>query len=269
MRVLLVDDEPLALRRLEILLSRRPWVDVVAAVRDGQAAIRAARELNPDVVFLDIQMPQLDGFEVAALLSEGNRPEIIFVTAYETHAVRAFEAAAIDYLLKPVEMERLDEALGRVRTHLASRDANARADELEALVHTLRGHDGDRHPDLWIRDRRGRVRLEKTRIDWVEAEGDYVRIHSGARSWLMRGDHGVDGKNGSMITSLPGCTGRRSSICAVSRGLRPHRPAARRCVWKTERKSGWAGRLNPGSMNCWRGRCPDGRIGRLGAGCQT
>ena len=191
MRALLVDDEPLALRRLEILLSRRPWVDVVAAVRDGQAAIRAARELNPDVVFLDIQMPQLDGFEVAALLSEGSRPEIIFVTAYETHAVRAFEAAAIDYLLKPVEMERLDEALGRVRTHLASRDANARADELEALVHTLRGHDGDRHPDLWIRDRRGRVRLEKTRIDWVEAEGDYVRIHSGARSWLMRATMGL------------------------------------------------------------------------------
>ena len=190
MRVLLVDDEPLALRRLEILLSRRPWVEVVAAVRDGHAAARAARELNPDVVFLDIQMPQLDGFEVAALLAEGRRPEIIFVTAYETHAVRAFEAAAIDYLLKPVEMERLDEALGRVRTHLASRDANARADELEALVHTLRGHDGDRHPDLWIRDRRGRVRLEKTRIDWVEAEGDYVRIHSGARSWLMRATMG-------------------------------------------------------------------------------
>ncbi len=190
MRVLLVDDEPLALRRLEILLSRRPWVEVVAAVRDGHAAARAARELNPDVVFLDIQMPQLDGFEVAALLGEGRRPEIIFVTAYETHAVRAFEAAAIDYLLKPVEMERLDEALGRVRTLLASRDANARADELEALVHTLRGHDGDRAPDLWIRDRRGRVRLEKTRIDWVEAEGDYVRIHSGARSWLMRATMG-------------------------------------------------------------------------------
>ncbi len=190
MRVLLVDDEPLALRRLEILLSRRPWVEVVAAVRDGHAAARAAEELKPDVVFLDIQMPQLDGFEVASILSEGRRPEIIFVTAYETHAVRAFEAAAIDYLLKPVEMERLDEALGRARTQLANRDANTRADELEALVHTLRGHEGDRHPDLWVRDRRGRMRLEKNRIDWVEAEGDYVRIHAGARSWLMRATMG-------------------------------------------------------------------------------
>jgi len=186
MRALLVDDEPLALRRLEILLSRRPWVDVVAAVRDGHSATKAARELNPDVVFLDIQMPQLDGFEIASILAQTVRPEIIFVTAYEAHAVKAFEAAAIDYLLKPVEMERLDEALGRARTQLASRDASARADELEALVHTLRGHDGDGHPDLWIRDRNGRVRLEKNRIDWVEAEGDYVRIHSGSRSWLMR-----------------------------------------------------------------------------------
>ena len=190
MRVLLVDDEPLALRRLEILLSRRPWVEVVAAVRDGQAAVRAAQELTPDLVFLDIQMPQLDGFDVASLLAQGTRPEIIFVTAYESHAVRAFEAAAVDYLLKPVEMERLDEALGRARMQMASRDATTRAEELEALVHTLRGHDGDRHPDLWIRDRTGLVRLEKTRIDWVEAEGDYVRIHAGARSWLMRATMG-------------------------------------------------------------------------------
>ena len=132
MRVLLVDDEPLALRRLEILLSRRPWVEVVEAVRDGHAAAKAARDLNPDVVFLDIQMPQLDGFEIASILSQTVRPEIIFVTAYEAHAVKAFEAAAIDYLLKPVEMERL-EAKGtglrgpgiRERAELSLPDADA------------------------------------------------------------------------------------------------------------------------------------------------
>lgn len=186
MRVLLVDDEPLALRRLEILLSRRPWVDVVAAVRDGHSAAKAAQELDPDVVFLDIQMPQLDGFEIASILSQTVQPEIIFVTAYEAHAVKAFEAAAIDYLLKPVEMERLDAALGRARTQLASRGASARAEELEALVQNLRGEDGDGHADLWIRDRNGHTRLEKSRIDWIEAEGDYVRIHAGGKSWLMR-----------------------------------------------------------------------------------
>ena len=186
MRVMLVDDEPLALRRLEILLSRRPWVEVVAAVRDGEAATAMVEEVKPDLVFLDIQMPKLDGFEVAALIRHAGRPEIVFVTAYDSHAVKAFEANAIDYLLKPVEMDRLDEALGRVRTQLATQDAVTRADELEALVHTLRADDGAGQPDLWIKDRTGRVRLEKARVDWVEAEGDYVRIHAGTRSWLMR-----------------------------------------------------------------------------------
>ncbi|WP_158272149.1 LytR/AlgR family response regulator transcription factor [Marinicauda salina] len=186
MGVLVVDDEPLALRRLEILLSRRPYVELVGAARDGQQAVRSVRELKPDIVLLDIQMPGLDGFEVAELIRREASPEVIFVTAYDTYAVRAFEAAAVDYLLKPVEMERLDAALGRARAQLATRDAEARADELEALVRTLRGDESQEGGDLWIRERKGQVRIEKSRIDWVEAEGDYVRLHIGERSWLMR-----------------------------------------------------------------------------------
>jgi DNA-binding LytR/AlgR family response regulator len=96
--------------------------------------------------------------------------------------VRAFEANAADYLLKPVETERLDQALGRARQSLAARDAQARADELEALVHTLRGDD----TVLWVKDRGGRVRIDPARLDWLEAEGDYVRLHVGAQSWLHR-----------------------------------------------------------------------------------
>jgi len=186
MRVLLMDDEPLALRRLEILLSRRAWVEVAACHRDSASALDAIRKLRPDVVFLDVQMPGLDGFEVAEAIRAPDGPELVFVTAFDAYAVRAFDAAAADYLLKPVEPERLDEALARARGRLSARDAVARAQELETLVELLSAEEDSEGPEIWIRDRNGAVRIEKSRIDWVEAEGDYVRIHCGGRSWLMR-----------------------------------------------------------------------------------
>jgi len=183
MRVLIADDEPLACRRLEILLSRRAWIEVVGSARDGRAALEAIETLAPDTVLLDIQMPGLDGLDLAeAIARRGSPIAVVFVTAYDAFAVRAFEANAADYLLKPVETERLDQALGRARQSLAARDAQARADELEALVHTLRGDDAA----LWVKDRGGRVRIDPARLDWLEAEGDYVRLHVGAQSWLHR-----------------------------------------------------------------------------------
>ena len=184
MRVLIVDDEPLARRRLEILLSRRAWVEIAGAVGDGRTALERLRNDPVDVLLLDIQMPALDGLELAEALRERQGPEIIFVTAYDRHAVDAFRAAAVDYLLKPVDPERLDAALGRARQARAARDAQARADELEALVHTLRGSDAD--SVIWVRDRSGQVRIDTARIDWIAAEGDYVRIHCGEQSWLQR-----------------------------------------------------------------------------------
>ena len=186
MRVFIADDEPLALRRMEILLSRRPWVEIAGTAQDGAAAASAIETTRPDAALLDIRMPGLDGFEVADLCRAGGGPEIIFVTAFDSFAVKAFQAAAVDYLLKPVDAARLDEALGRARAQLAARDARTRADELEALVRALRSTGEGGGPDLWIRDRAGAVRVEKSRIDWIEAEGDYVRIHAGGRSWLMR-----------------------------------------------------------------------------------
>ncbi|MGJ3230292.1 MAG: LytR/AlgR family response regulator transcription factor [Oceanicaulis sp.] len=184
MRVLIVDDEPLARRRLEILLSRRAWIEIAGAVGDGRQALERASLDDVDAVLLDIQMPGLDGLELARRLRDRNSPEIIFVTAYDKHAVEAFKASAVDYLLKPVDPDRLDEALGRARQARAARDAQARADELEALVHTLRGSDSD--TVIWLRDRTGQVRIDTARIDWISAEGDYVRIHCGEQSWLQR-----------------------------------------------------------------------------------
>ncbi len=190
MRVLLVDDEPLALRRLEILLSRRPWIQILGSARDGASAIEAIERNRPDLILLDVQMPGLDGIEVADYLrtqcDPQDAPDIIFITAFDNFAVEAFQAAAIDYLLKPVEVDRLDQALSRAKANRAAKDAQSRADELESVVRALRSSGGDGAPDLWVKDRNGSVRIEKWRIDWIEAEGDYVRIHAGERSWLMR-----------------------------------------------------------------------------------
>jgi DNA-binding LytR/AlgR family response regulator len=186
MRILLVDDEPLALRRMEVLISRRPRFEVIGSCRDGKRAIEAIQELKPDVVLLDVRMPGMDGLEVARLVKGPDMPIIIFVTAYDAFAIEAFEAAAIDYLLKPVEAERLDLALARARQLFSLRDAESRAGELQSVVDALRHAESPQDDDIWIKDRDGSVRVSKGRIDWVEAEGDYVRIHCGDRSWLLR-----------------------------------------------------------------------------------
>jgi DNA-binding LytR/AlgR family response regulator len=186
MRTLIVDDEPLALRRLEILLSRRPRIEVVGTCRNGRDALALIESIKPDLVLLDIRMPEMTGLEVATALTAPDAPAVIFVTAYDAFAVQAFEAAAVDYLLKPVESERLDQALARARQQYAMRDAESRAGELEAVVNALRYEGAPAGNDLWVKDRNGTVRLSKHEMDWVEAEGDYVRIHCGERSWLHR-----------------------------------------------------------------------------------
>src|SRR3954464_4427410 len=113
LRVVVADDEPLGRHRLGRLLQAEPETDVVAACADGEEAVVAIREHVPDVVLLDIQMPQLDGFEVVAALGDAHQPAVIFVTAHDQYALRAFEVHAFDYLLKPVDQERLREAIGR------------------------------------------------------------------------------------------------------------------------------------------------------------
>ncbi|WP_309604393.1 LytTR family DNA-binding domain-containing protein [Phenylobacterium sp.] len=193
LRILIVDDEPLARRRLEILLRDAAGVQLVGAAADGLMAGRMIAELTPDVVLLDIKMPGMTGLQVLAALADRGReptPLVILVTAFDRFAIEAFERAAFDYLLKPVEPARLSAALDRARAALADRAAAARARELEEILDNLREGPGpprdlfDR--DLWIVDRSGRSSLAVSAIDWVAAERDYVRLHSGARSFLIR-----------------------------------------------------------------------------------
>lgn len=172
LRALLVDDEPLALRRLSACLREIEGVEVVGATTSSRQAVTMIGALHPDMVFLDIAMPGLDGFDVARRRGSGARPAIVFVTAYDRHAVRAFAEDAADYLLKPVAPERLGEAVGRARHWLAGRAGpRAAADGAGRLA----DEDG-----LWVHRRREFARARIGDIRWIEAEGDYVRLHMAA-----------------------------------------------------------------------------------------
>jgi len=194
MRVLIVDDEPLARRRLEILLRELPDATLVGAAADGLAASRMIAELTPDVVLLDIKMPGRTGLEVLDGLAKDrgppNAPIVLFVTAFDRFAIDAFERAAFGYLLKPVEPAKLAAALARARAALAERAAAERAHELEEIIANLRGGtDAPASPflsSLWIAERGGRCCVAVGQIDWIAAERDYVRIHTGPKSYLIR-----------------------------------------------------------------------------------
>ena len=200
LRVLIVDDEPLARRRLEILLREQPDVELVGAASDGITAGKLIAERGPDVVLLDIKMPGLTGLEVLdALGSESGKngaPIVVFVTAFDRFALDAFDRAAFDYLLKPVEPARLAASLARARDALAERAAAERAGELEEILRNLRnGPASPTHPgspggdydrEIWVQERGGRASVPVAAIDWVAAERDYVRIHTGPRSFLIR-----------------------------------------------------------------------------------
>ena len=191
LRVLLADDEPLALRRLKLALAAMPDVQVVGAVADGVQTIDAMRELQPDAVLLDIKMPLADGFEVAEAIEDAGAPALIFVTAYDSYALRAFETSAVDYLLKPVEFDRLAAALDRARERRAAQDAGKRAQELSDVLDALRrenrGRDSPAYErEFWIRERGRFFRVPVSEIERIEAERDYVRLHWDGRTLLYR-----------------------------------------------------------------------------------
>ena len=191
LRLLIADDEPLALRRMRLALKDIPGVEVVGAANDGLQAIGAMRSLKPDVVLLDIKMPLADGFQVANAVEEAGAPEVIFVSAFESYALRAFETSAVDYLLKPVEFERLAAALARARERRAARDAGRRAEELTAVLDALRreaeGREGARFErEFWIRDRGRFLRVPVDEVERIEAERDYVRLYWEGRTLLHR-----------------------------------------------------------------------------------
>ena len=172
LRTLIVDDEPLAIERLQILCARIPKISLVGTAMEGTSALRLMESLSPDLVLLDIQMPGMDGMALAqALAARPERPAVIFVTAFDAFAVGAFDVAAVDYLLKPVEAERFERAIARIGTQ-----PSAPAQGTPSSPWTQ---------EFWVPHRGGITRIATCDIDLIEAERDYMRLHVGPRSFLL------------------------------------------------------------------------------------
>jgi two-component system LytT family response regulator len=194
-KVLVADDEPLARRRSARLLRERDDVEILAQCSGGNEAIAAIREQRPDLVLLDIQMPDVDGFGVITEVGLESMPHVIFVTAYDQHAIRAFEINAVDYIVKPYTSERFHEAVDRAIGRIALRPVSSSADEAR-LVSVLQRVFADEEKNekgsdrILVRDR-DRIRLVRANdVDWVESEANYVRLHVGPASYLIRGNLG-------------------------------------------------------------------------------
>lgn len=185
-RALIVDDEPLARRRIRAFLRTEADVFVVGECGDGESAARALRELKPDLIFLDVQMPGMDGFEVLRSLEGSRLPGVIFVTAYDQYAIRAFEEQALDYLLKPFSRARFQEAVRRARERQAAPDAAKLQESLLDLLRQTRARENPGAGLLRVKVENRIVLLEAVRIERIEAERDYVRICAGRDSYLTR-----------------------------------------------------------------------------------
>lgn len=235
MRVLVVDDEPLARRGLRLRLARHADMVVVAEAGNGLAALEAVSREQPDLMFLDVQMPGLDGFGTLERLPLGQAPITIFVTAYDQYAVQAFEARALDYLLKPVEDERLDQALDRARARFREQHADVHCERLLGLLADWSGKselslesalENGAKPQpaeetLTVKDGHKLLRVPHRDIRWIDAAGDYLCIHAGGETLVVRGtmkdmEERLDSKRFPRI--------HRSALVAAERvrELRPH-----------------------------------------------
>jgi two-component system LytT family response regulator len=200
---IIVDDEALARRGLELRLRDAPDFEIVAQCANSRDALPAIRTHMPDLVLLDIQMPGLSGFELLAQIPSESLPLVVFITAYDQYAIRAFEARAVDYLLKPIDDERFYETLDKVRGHVRSRDAIQQRDRLVGLIAEITGCGEVALDDLLERGRaavtrsraeilpirQGReiVRVPIESIEWIDAAGDYMCIHAGGQTHILRG----------------------------------------------------------------------------------
>ena len=199
-KTVIVDDEALARQGLELRLQELGGVDVLRSCKNGREALEAIAELTPDLVFLDIQMPGMTGFDVIECLQQDNMPLVVFVTAYDEYAVNAFEVHAVDYLLKPIEAERLADALCEVRKRLqAGRDDQEKKQLLDMLI-KLTGKSGDAVAELLksgvpahkyseklaIKDGASTTFVPIRDIDWIDAAGDYMCVHVKGETHIMR-----------------------------------------------------------------------------------
>jgi two-component system LytT family response regulator len=236
-RTLIVDDEPLARRGLELRLASEADIDIVRQCGNGDEAVRAVAELQPDLMFLDVQMPGLDGFSALRAIPASQLPLVVFVTAYDHYAIRAFEASAVDYLLKPIDDSRLHQALFRVRQQRRERDADGHCARLlnllgelsgkpsltldQALEDGAAGRLGPGEQKLAIRDGGRTVRVDMSHIRWIDAAGDYMCIHTDAETHILRAtmrelEHQLDARKFQRV--------HRSTIVNVDRvkSMRAH-----------------------------------------------
>ncbi len=189
LRVLIVDDESLARETLRLLLAGHAGVEIVGECDNGRDAVTLIRGETPDLVFLDIQMPEMNGFEVIKTIGLEAMPVTVFVTAYDQYALRAFEAQALDYLLKPFDDERFEQALDRARRQIERASVGTLDTRLSELVDRLAAASPtDPHPldRIMIRERSAMYFVKTDEIDWIEAAGDYVNIMAGGKAHLVR-----------------------------------------------------------------------------------
>ncbi len=192
-RALIVDDEPLARKGVAQLIEPVEDVTLVDEAADGSQAVRKIREHEPNLIFLDVQMPVMTGLEVVREVGVDQMPLTIFVTAYDEYALDAFEAQALDYLLKPIDEERFEEALDRARAQLQQAEASALSDQLRGLLrqYAEEEHTEDDEPPpsierFTVRSRNRIYFVDVADVQWVESEGDYVALHDGEETHLVR-----------------------------------------------------------------------------------
>ncbi|HEY8558894.1 MAG TPA: response regulator [Pyrinomonadaceae bacterium] len=189
-RALIVDDEPLARRGVRRLLESAPDVEIVGEAANGQEAVAFVEERRPDLVFLDIQMPLADGFSAIEKIGLKNMPEIVFVTAFDEHAIRAFEINALDYLLKPIAPERFQKCLERARRRIKNSEREKLDDKLHSLLQTLERVESKAEKKflsrLVIKDAGRIFFVGAEEVNWISSEGNYVKIHTKDKSHLLR-----------------------------------------------------------------------------------
>jgi two-component system, LytTR family, response regulator len=190
-RTLIVDDEPLARRNLRLLLEKDPQIEIIDECRNGREAVTALKNFSPELLFLDIQMPEMDGFDVLAAVGPRQIQAIIFVTAFDQYALKAFEVHALDYLLKPFDNARFQRALDKAKSQIEQRQVDHLSRKLLALLDDReRNHDGGPAKPylsrLMVKLASRVILLKVSEIDWIEADGNYAKLHVGRKAHLLR-----------------------------------------------------------------------------------
>ena len=189
-RAIVVDDEPLTRQRIEDLLAKESDIELAGVARDGNEAVEIIRALKPDLVFLDVQMPGRTGLEVAEALGPDDMPATIFTTAFDHFALKAFDVAAVDYLVKPFDDERFAQALNRARRSIELEEVGRMRNTLLSLMETTAGRSSVQKPEFLDRitvESRGQVRVVPvTKVDYITASGPYAELHVGGRTFAIR-----------------------------------------------------------------------------------